>query len=91
MTAIAVMQCVERGQIGLDDPVGAVFPELAEIEIIEGFEDDGKPKTRKAEEKLTLRCVPSLRLVRHMDRRFTGCRVVSFLGTCCESSLWRAG
>ncbi|KAG8993882.1 hypothetical protein FRB94_010312 [Tulasnella sp. JGI-2019a] len=55
MTAVAVMQCVERGQIGLDDPVGNICPELAALEIIEGFSDDGTPKMGKAKKVITLR------------------------------------
>ncbi|KAG8993880.1 hypothetical protein FRB94_010310 [Tulasnella sp. JGI-2019a] len=60
MTAVAVMQCVERGQIGLDDPVGEVCPELAGRMIIEGFEDDGTPKMRNTKTKITLRYKPSV-------------------------------
>ncbi|KAG8847529.1 hypothetical protein FRB96_001576 [Tulasnella sp. 330] len=55
MTAVAVMQCVERGQISLDETVGKICPELAELEILEGFEDDGSPKMRKAKNVPTLR------------------------------------
>lgn len=56
MTAIAVMQCVERGQIGLDDDVGKVCPDLADPEVIDGFnEPDGSPIMRKASKPLTLR------------------------------------
>ncbi|KAG8884487.1 hypothetical protein FRB98_002386 [Tulasnella sp. 332] len=56
MTAIAVMQCVERGQIGLDDDVGKVCPDLANPEVIEGFnESDGTPNMRKATTPLTFR------------------------------------
>ncbi|OJD20710.1 hypothetical protein ACJ73_07955 [Blastomyces percursus] len=54
-TAVAVMVAVERGLIALDDDVGKVVPELAELEILEGFEEDGKPIVRKATKKLTLR------------------------------------
>ncbi|KAG8978858.1 hypothetical protein FRB94_012709 [Tulasnella sp. JGI-2019a] len=55
ITAVAVMQCVERGQIGLDDPVGRICPELAEPMIIEGLDEHGTPIMRKAEKALTLR------------------------------------
>lgn len=55
MTVVAVMQCVERGQIGLDNPLDRICPDLAELEILEGFKDDGKPKMRKAEKVPTLR------------------------------------
>ncbi|KAG8878381.1 hypothetical protein FRB97_002544 [Tulasnella sp. 331] len=55
MTAVAVMQCVGRGQIGLDDPVGKVCRELAEPMIVEAFEENGTPKMLRAESELTLR------------------------------------
>ncbi|KAF3897467.1 putative Transesterase (LovD) [Trichophyton interdigitale] len=57
VTAVAVMVAVEKGLVGLDDDVGAILPELAEPEIIVGFEDgdDGKPILRKAKETVTLR------------------------------------
>ncbi|KDQ21637.1 hypothetical protein BOTBODRAFT_26069 [Botryobasidium botryosum FD-172 SS1] len=55
MTAIAAMQCVERSQIALDDPVGSILPELAELDVIEGFERSGRPKLRKAKTDITLR------------------------------------
>ncbi|KDQ13921.1 hypothetical protein BOTBODRAFT_354837 [Botryobasidium botryosum FD-172 SS1] len=55
LTTIAAMQCVERGQIGLDDPVGEILPELADPDIVEGFDDDEKPKLRKAATKITLK------------------------------------
>jgi len=55
LTAISAMQCVERVQIGLDDPVGEILPELADPDILEGFDDEGKPKLRKATPKITLK------------------------------------
>jgi len=56
MTTIAALQCVERGQIGLDDDVSTVLHELAGIEILTGFEEKtGKPILKKAEKKITLR------------------------------------
>lgn len=39
VTAVAVMVAVEKGLVGLDDDVGAILPELAEPDIIVGFED----------------------------------------------------
>lgn len=39
VTAVAVMVAIEKGLVGLDDDVGAILPELAEPEIIVGFED----------------------------------------------------
>ncbi|KAL1630985.1 hypothetical protein SLS56_004659 [Neofusicoccum ribis] len=55
MTSIAAMQCVERGQLSLDAPVYDILPELRDREIIDGFDDDGKPKLRKNTTPITLR------------------------------------
>jgi CubicO group peptidase (beta-lactamase class C family) len=55
MTTIAALQCVERGQIGLDDPVSTILPELKEKEIITGFNEDGSLTYRKAKNEITLR------------------------------------
>lgn len=57
MTSIAAMQCVERGQIGLDDDVSTILTELRDAEILTGFEDGTEiPILKRAEEKITLRC-----------------------------------
>ncbi|KAK2759797.1 hypothetical protein FQN54_002531 [Arachnomyces sp. PD_36] len=53
-TATAAMIVVERGLIGLDDDVGAVVSDLADPDILVGFEDE-KPILLKAKGKLTLR------------------------------------
>ncbi len=37
------MQLVERGRIGLDDDVRPLVPELAAMQILQGFSQDGKP------------------------------------------------
>ena len=56
MTSIAALQCVERGQVRLDDDLGEVLSELKDCEIITGFkEDTEEPILRKAENKITLR------------------------------------
>lgn len=56
MTSIAALQCVERGQIGLDDDVSSVLVELKDIQILTGFnEETGEPTFKTAEKKLTLR------------------------------------
>ncbi|KAL8631127.1 hypothetical protein Q9189_003161 [Teloschistes chrysophthalmus] len=54
MTSIAVLQLVERGQVGLDDNVNSILPELANPDILTGFEG-GKPQYTKAKNKITLR------------------------------------
>jgi CubicO group peptidase (beta-lactamase class C family) len=56
MTTIAALQCVERGQIGLDDDVSTILPEVKDLQIITGFEEGtDKPTFKKAENKITLR------------------------------------
>lgn len=56
MTSIAALQCVERGQIGLDDDVSDILAELREAQILTGF-DEGteKPILKNARETITLR------------------------------------
>jgi len=55
MTSIAALQCVERGQIKLDDAVSKVLPELKDLEIITGFAEDGSLTYQKAKNSITLR------------------------------------
>jgi CubicO group peptidase (beta-lactamase class C family) len=62
MTSIAALQCVERGQISLDEDLSNILTEFKGIEILTGFEgEEGnmKPVLKKAENKITLRCAPS--------------------------------
>lgn len=55
MTSLAVMQCVEKGVLGLDDDVSNVLHEFKDIEILTGFDGDGNPILVKAKTKVTLR------------------------------------
>jgi len=55
MTAISVMQCVEKGLVTLDEDVSTILTEWKEPEILKGFEEDGKPILEKAKNKMTLR------------------------------------
>ncbi|OBT71565.1 hypothetical protein VF21_09579 [Pseudogymnoascus sp. 05NY08] len=56
MTTIAAMQCVERGQIQLDDDVSTVLTELKDIQILTGFnEETNEPTFTPAKNKITLR------------------------------------
>ncbi|KAH8648190.1 beta-lactamase/transpeptidase-like protein [Tricladium varicosporioides] len=55
-TSIAALQCVERGQISLDNPVSSLLPELGDMNIITGFEENSDEAVlKKAENKITLR------------------------------------
>jgi len=59
ITAAAAMQCVERGLIGLDEPVEKHLPELKDPKVLMGWEIDHKgtekPVLRDAHGKITLR------------------------------------
>jgi methyl acetate hydrolase len=54
VTAVACLQLVEQGRIGLDDDVGAILPALASPLVLEGF-DGGRPVLRAARGIVTLR------------------------------------
>jgi len=49
------MQCVERGLLSLDEPVGRILPELQSPDILTGFDDSGQPLLKKATKPITLR------------------------------------
>ena len=57
MTTVAAMQAVERGLIALDDDVSNVLHEWKDAEILDGFDESGKPILRKSKNKVTLRHV----------------------------------
>ena len=46
VTSVAAMQLVERGRIGLDEPPGAHLPELAAVQVLNGFDATGAPSLR---------------------------------------------
>jgi CubicO group peptidase (beta-lactamase class C family) len=51
----ALMQIVEQGKVRLDDPVGAIMPDLAAPLVLEGFANDGTPRLRPAKGAITAR------------------------------------
>ncbi|KAG0645149.1 Lovastatin hydrolase [Hyphodiscus hymeniophilus] len=56
MTSISALQCVERGQIGLDDDLSTVLSEFKDIQILTGFKEGTvDPIHKKAVNKITLR------------------------------------
>lgn len=55
VTAVAVLQVVEKGLIGLDDDIGKAVPRFANVDVLEGFDDNGKPKMGKQNKPITLR------------------------------------
>lgn len=55
ITGVALMQLVEEGLVSLDDPVKKYVPEIAEIQVLEGFDADGKPKLRAPRSDITVK------------------------------------
>lgn len=55
VTSVAAMQLVEQGRITLDEPLGERMPELATLQVLDGFDEDGTPRLRQPRRPLTLR------------------------------------
>ncbi|THV08211.1 beta-lactamase/transpeptidase-like protein [Dendrothele bispora CBS 962.96] len=55
MTTVAALQLVERGLVDLDEDITRVLHEWKNPSILTGFDDNGKPMTRPAQNKMTLR------------------------------------
>jgi len=56
VTSVALMQLVEQGKVGLDDPASKYLPELAELKVIESFDaKTGDYKVRPASRPATVR------------------------------------
>jgi CubicO group peptidase (beta-lactamase class C family) len=55
VTSTAAMQLVEQGKLSLDEPIGGLLPQLAALQILEGFDESGAPRFRPAREPITLR------------------------------------
>jgi methyl acetate hydrolase len=55
VTAAAGMQLVEQGKLSLDEPIGKLLPDLANPQVLEGFDAKGGPKLRSAKKPITLR------------------------------------
>jgi methyl acetate hydrolase len=55
VTAACAMQLVEQDRLSLDGEIAAVLPELARVQVLEGFDTDGKPLLRAPRRAITLR------------------------------------
>lgn len=51
----AVMQCVEEGLLDLDAPAKDYAPELADVQVLEGFDASGQPQLRAPKSDITTR------------------------------------
>jgi len=55
ITAVAAMQLIEAGRIGLEQPIGELLPFTRDVQVLEGFDDAGKPRLRAPVRLVTVR------------------------------------
>ncbi len=55
LVSVGAMQLVEQGKLSLDDPVDDVLPDLADPQVLTGFDASGAPELRPAARPITLR------------------------------------
>ena len=55
VTGACAMQLVEQGKLSLDGDIAAVLPELGRVQVLDGFDADGKPRLRAPKRAITLR------------------------------------
>ena len=55
VTATAALQLVEQGRLDLDAPARGYAPGIGELEVLDGFDADGSPRTRPPEREITPR------------------------------------
>lgn len=54
LAGVCLMQLVEEGLVRLDDPAGHYVPEIDELQVLDGFDADGQPRTRAPRRRITL-------------------------------------
>jgi methyl acetate hydrolase len=54
LTGVCVMQLVEEGKIALSDAAKKYVPEIAELQVLDGFDAAGQPKTRAPKRDITI-------------------------------------
>jgi methyl acetate hydrolase len=55
VTSIAALQCIERGALTLDDPLGSLVQAADDLQVLDGFDGTGRPLLRKPRNAVTLR------------------------------------
>lgn len=55
---VVALQCVDRGLVSLDESVERFLPDLTSMEVLAGFDAEGKPIMRERNGIITLRLVP---------------------------------
>jgi CubicO group peptidase (beta-lactamase class C family) len=54
VTTVAALQLVEQGKVGLSEPLAKHLPQLATLDVLEGFDGAGKPVLRPVRTPITL-------------------------------------
>jgi methyl acetate hydrolase len=54
LTGVCIMQLVEEGKISLTDPAGRYVPELDALQVLDGFDAAGQPRTRPPKRAVTV-------------------------------------
>jgi methyl acetate hydrolase len=54
MTVTCALQLIEEGLLSLTDPVDRYLPEIAELQVLTGFNAVGQPQTRAPQRKITI-------------------------------------
>lgn len=54
LTGTCVMQLVEEGLIKLDEPAGKYVPDIDQIQVLDGFDASGQPRTRPPKRPITI-------------------------------------
>jgi methyl acetate hydrolase len=55
ITGTAALQLVEDGRLNLDAPAKTYAPEIGELQVLEGFDEGGKPRLRAPKRDITTR------------------------------------
>jgi methyl acetate hydrolase len=55
ITGTAALQLVEEGRLDLDAPAKTYAPEISELQVLEGFDEGGKPRLRAPKRDVTTR------------------------------------
>jgi methyl acetate hydrolase len=54
VTCVAALQLMEQGKLDLHDPVQKYVPEWKELQVLQGFSEDGTPKLRGPKTEATI-------------------------------------
>ena len=55
VTTVAALQLVEQGKVTLEEPVARRLPQLAKLDVLDGFDSAGKPILRPSRTPVTLK------------------------------------